>query len=47
MPVEKLTKKRLIQIVIMLCILIAAFSYKTCSYKNMDSSNQIQEQKSR
>lgn len=29
MPAEKLTKKRLIQIIIMLVILIAAFTYRT------------------
>lgn len=32
MPAEKLTKKRLIQILIMLCILLAAFLYKTYQY---------------
>lgn len=32
MPAEKLTKKRLIQIVIMLVILIAAFIYRTYNY---------------
>lgn len=32
MPAEKLTKKRLIQIVIMLIILISAFIYRTYHY---------------
>lgn len=32
MAAEKLTKKRLIQIVIMLIILIAAFVYRTYQY---------------
>ncbi len=32
MPAEKLTKKRLIQIIIMLVILIAAFTYRTYTY---------------
>lgn len=32
MPVEKLTKKRLIQIVVMLVILITAFIYRTYTY---------------
>lgn len=32
MAAEKLTKKRLIQILIMLAILIAAFIYRTVTY---------------
>ncbi|AFU18920.1 Uncharacterised protein [Actinobacillus equuli] len=32
MAAEKLTKKRLIQIVVMLCILIGAFFYRTYTY---------------
>lgn len=32
MPAEKLTKKRLIQILIMLAILIIAFVYRTYNY---------------
>lgn len=32
MPAEKLTKKRLIQIGVMLAILIAAFLYRTYTY---------------
>ncbi len=32
MPAEKLTKKRLIQIVVMLIILICAFLYRTYTY---------------
>lgn len=32
MPAEKLTKKRLIQILVMLGILIAAFIYRTYTY---------------
>ncbi len=41
MPAEKLTRKRLIQILIMLCILIVAFTYKTCTYSKNDSNVQI------
>lgn len=33
MPVEKLTKKRLIQLVVMLVILIIAFTYRTYTYR--------------
>ncbi|MDU8924742.1 hypothetical protein RYD26_07445 [Pasteurellaceae bacterium LIM206] len=33
MPAERLTKRRLIQIVIMLIILVTAFLYKTCQYE--------------
>lgn len=32
MAAEKLTKKRLIQIIVMLCILIIAFLYRTYTY---------------
>lgn len=32
MPAEKLTKKRLIQIIVMLIILICAFLYRTYTY---------------
>lgn len=32
MAAEKLTKKRLIQIIVMLCILLAAFLYRTYQY---------------
>lgn len=32
MPAEKLTKKRLIQIVVMLIILLCAFLYRTYTY---------------
>ncbi|TCK68242.1 hypothetical protein O1Q79_00806 [Lonepinella sp. MS14434] len=32
MPAEKLTKKRLIQIIIMFVILLVAFGYKTYQY---------------
>lgn len=32
MAAEKLTKKRLIQILIMLCILVSAFLYRTYTY---------------
>ncbi|MBB5150708.1 hypothetical protein HNR69_000129 [Histophilus somni] len=32
MPAEKLTKKKLIQILCVLCILLSAFIYKTCQY---------------
>ncbi len=32
MATEKLTKKRLIQILIMLCILVGAFLYRTYTY---------------
>lgn len=32
MPVEKLTKKRLIQISVMLVILVVAFLYRTYTY---------------
>ena len=32
MPAEKLTKKRLVQILVMLVILIAAFVYRTYQY---------------
>ncbi|SUT86267.1 Uncharacterised protein [Actinobacillus ureae] len=32
MAAEKLTNKRLIQIVVMLCILIGAFLYRTYTY---------------
>ncbi|WP_180334836.1 hypothetical protein [Necropsobacter massiliensis] len=32
MAAEKLTKKRLIQILLMLCILLSAFIYHTCRY---------------
>lgn len=32
MPAEKLSRKRLIQILVMLVILIAAFTYRTLTY---------------
>ena len=32
MAAEQLTKKRLIQILIMLCILVSAFLYRTYTY---------------
>lgn len=32
MPAEKLTKKRLIQIIVMLVILIIAFTYRTYTH---------------
>ncbi len=32
MAAEKLTKKRLIQILLMLCVLLSAFIYHTCRY---------------
>lgn len=32
MPAEKLTKKRLLQLVVMLAILIAAFMYRTYTH---------------
>lgn len=33
MAAEKLTKKRLIQLLVMLVILIAAFTYRSCHYQ--------------
>ncbi|WP_165772755.1 hypothetical protein [Caviibacterium pharyngocola] len=45
MAAEKLTKKRLIQILIMLCILLFAFVYKTCSYeKNETGKSAVENQ---
>lgn len=35
MAAEKLTKKRLIQILIMLCILLSAFTYRSCNYEKI------------
>lgn len=32
MPAEKLTKKRLYQLIGVLCVLIIAFTYRTCHY---------------
>ncbi|STO53934.1 Uncharacterised protein [Canicola haemoglobinophilus] len=32
MAAEKLTKKKLIQILCVLCVLLSAFTYKTCQY---------------
>lgn len=33
MAAEKLTRKRVIQIIVMLCILIGAFLYRTYTYR--------------
>lgn len=33
MAAEKLTKKRLIQILVMLAILVSAFLYRSCHYQ--------------
>ncbi len=41
MAVEKLTKKRLIQILIMLIILLIAFSYRTIYYQPETTSQEI------
>ena len=38
MPAEKLTKKRLIQILIMLAILLSAFFYRSCHYEKTTTS---------
>ncbi|WP_373099951.1 MULTISPECIES: hypothetical protein [Pasteurellaceae] len=38
MAAEKLTKKRVMQILLMLCILLAAFIYKTCHYEKPPQS---------
>lgn len=35
MAAEKLTKKRLIQILVMLCILLSAFTYRSCNYEHI------------
>ncbi len=32
MPAEMLTKKRLVQIILILCVLLSAFLYRTCHY---------------
>ena len=40
MAVEKLTKKRLIQILIMLIILLIAFSYRTIYYQPETTSQE-------
>ena len=45
MAAEKLTKKRLIQIIIMLCILIWAFLYRTYHYHHSEQKQPILEQK--
>ena len=41
MAAEKLTKKRLIQILIMLIILLIAFSYRTFYYQPETTSQEI------
>lgn len=43
MAAEKLTKKRLIQILIMFSILLSAFTYRSCNYEKIAvSSSQTQ-----
>ncbi len=32
MPTEKLTSKRIIQLITVLCIFLSAFLYRTCHY---------------
>lgn len=39
MPVEKLTKKRLIQLIITILILLSAFAYKTYDYYSVKQGN--------
>lgn len=41
MAVEKLTKKRLIQIILMMIVLLSAFFYKTCQFVP-DSAKKVQ-----
>ncbi|MCW9698272.1 MULTISPECIES: hypothetical protein [unclassified Avibacterium] len=43
MATEKLTKKRLIQIILMLCILLSAFFYRTCHYQQIQSAVENQQ----
>ncbi|WP_167348596.1 hypothetical protein [Gallibacterium genomosp. 3] len=38
MAAEKLTKKRLIQILVMLAILLSAFFYRSCHYQKAEIS---------
>ncbi|WP_410686029.1 hypothetical protein [Avibacterium paragallinarum] len=43
MAVEKLTKKRLIQIILMLFVLLSAFFYRTCHYDKNQSAVENQQ----
>lgn len=45
MPAEKLTKKRLIQILIMMSILLSAFIYRSCNYEQIQKQVQSAQQK--
>lgn len=40
MAAEKLTKKRLIQILVMLAILLSAFFYRSCHYQKQQTTAQ-------
>ncbi|MDO4429875.1 MAG: hypothetical protein Q4B95_01055 [Lonepinella koalarum] len=43
MAAEKLTKKRLLQILIMLIVLLSAFTYRSCHYeKTIEKIPQLQ-----
>lgn len=37
MALEKLSKKRLLQILCVLCVLISAFTYRTCQYDKVNT----------
>ncbi|WP_197496311.1 hypothetical protein [Gallibacterium salpingitidis] len=41
MAAEKLTKKRLIQILVMLAILLSAFFYRSCHYQKQQTTVQV------
>lgn len=43
MATEKLTKKRLIQIILMLCVLLFAFFYRTYHYHKTNNIENIQQ----
>lgn len=45
MAAEKLTKKRLVQILIMMGILISAFFYRTCHYEQIQMEVNSTQQK--
>ncbi|MGY6772348.1 hypothetical protein [Gallibacterium genomosp. 1] len=47
MSVEKLTKKRLIQILVMLVILVSAFLYRSCHYQPQSANTETIEENSR
>lgn len=46
MAAEKLTRKRLIQLLIAMAILISAFLYRTCHYSTSDQQSAVAQENS-